>query len=389
MPSSVDMLLNQELAAAATVITAEAGGPVEGYLPSSSHVFSHFQQAGTAPTRVLDMGSPDSSIGMSPSTFVMRMGPLPIVDYGDVAVSVKISEVWQQKPFTKNIRAVTLSKGSWTHQEDGLLKRLVDKYGNKRWQEIAKHFPRRIGKQCRERWTNHLHPDLKNDAPWTEEEDMVLIEEHKTLGNRWSKIKKRLSGRSDNCIKNHWNATKRSLNSTRRFGKRFPLLEEYIRSTITADENAGSSSQGSAPPSGLGNGAQAVPSAAAMLVVSSPPGMGTYLHPGNAAGSLSQGATMNMSSALPELNAYGGEMQGRYQYSPSFAPNNNLMHYGPQPAFQQMFSAGDCLQVQDAGANLDMLPLLEVLGLSGSYYGSQTGHTSAAGIGDPDDINVV
>jgi myb proto-oncogene protein len=46
---------------------------------------------------------------------------------------------------------------------------LVKKYGPKRWTLIAKHLKGRIGKQCRERWHNHLNPEIKKTA-WTEEE---------------------------------------------------------------------------------------------------------------------------------------------------------------------------------------------------------------------------
>ncbi|KAM3329035.1 hypothetical protein ACQJBY_026227 [Aegilops geniculata] len=385
MASPVDMLFNQEPAAAAMMTEAE--GRVEGYFPSSSHGFLHFQQAGTAPIGVPDMGSPISGFGVSPFTFDMPEVPLPVVGYGTGVVPVEIPAVWQKKHSTKNSRAVAPSKGAWTLKEDELLKIFVARYGNQRWEEISKHLPGRIGKQCRERWTNHLQPNLKNQAPWTEEEDRKLIEEHKTLGNSWSKIAKRLFGRSENSIKNHWYGTKRGLTSKGRFRKRrFSLLEEYIRSTTAGDKSAASPSQSSAPPPGLGSGGQVVPSASAMLAVSSLPVMGTYLHPGNAPGSSSQGATMNLSSLLPELNTYGGEMQQRYSSSPSFPPNN-LLHCGPPPAFQQMFSQR--LEGQDGCANMNLSPLLKSLGLGGSYYCSETGRTSVGGIDDSDDINVV
>ena len=54
---------------------------------------------------------------------------------------------------------------------------LVKKYGPKRWTLIAKHLKGRIGKQCRERWHNHLNPEIKKTA-WTEDEVSKLLLEY-------------------------------------------------------------------------------------------------------------------------------------------------------------------------------------------------------------------
>lgn len=50
----------------------------------------------------------------------------------------------------------------WTPEEDEAIRKLVEKYGTKTWSVIAEQIvlefgiDGRTGKQCRERWHNHL-----------------------------------------------------------------------------------------------------------------------------------------------------------------------------------------------------------------------------------------
>jgi hypothetical protein len=70
------------------------------------------------------------------------------------------------------------TKGTWKEKEDKQLISLVSSYGPQNWTRIAEFIPHRSGKQCRERWHNHLNPNI-NKQKWSVEEDRILIEAHK------------------------------------------------------------------------------------------------------------------------------------------------------------------------------------------------------------------
>ena len=132
----------------------------------------------------------------------------PKVNWNEIApkfpgkTAQQISERWSK------VVNPDLIKGSWTRQEDELIIEFVRQYGTKNWTKLAALLPGRIGKQCRERWRNHLDPS-NNKGAWTPEEDALLVELHNKFGNAWVKIASQMPGRSDNSIKNRWNSTLR------------------------------------------------------------------------------------------------------------------------------------------------------------------------------------
>ena len=90
----------------------------------------------------------------------------------------------------------------WTEQEDKLLKKAVKKYGT-RWSKIAMSLPGRIGKQCRERWANHLNPEVSKKE-WSREEDLIILSLFKKFGPDWMRIAAHMDKRTNMQVKNRY-----------------------------------------------------------------------------------------------------------------------------------------------------------------------------------------
>ena len=79
------------------------------------------------------------------------------------------------------------NKKSWQLDEDNALMALIEEYGTESWKQISSKMENRTAKQCRERYYNHLSPDLKKTG-WTKEEDAIIMEMREKVGNHWTKV---------------------------------------------------------------------------------------------------------------------------------------------------------------------------------------------------------
>lgn len=94
-------------------------------------------------------------------------------------------------------------KSIWTPVEDARLKLLVELYGYS-WCVISGILRNgRSGKQCRERYVNHLAPG-KVVGPLSDAEKEYILRRRKEIGNKWTRIASELEGRTAIQVKNFY-----------------------------------------------------------------------------------------------------------------------------------------------------------------------------------------
>ena len=121
-----------------------------------------------------------------------------------------------------------LMKGPFTAEEDRIIIDYVNKNGPQNWPALSQILYQRSPKQCRERWFNHLDPNVSSNS-WTIEEDMIIFENHEKVGGKWALISKMLPGRTDNAIKNRWNSSISKRISIDPVTGRRTILPDYSR----------------------------------------------------------------------------------------------------------------------------------------------------------------
>ena len=102
------------------------------------------------------------------------------------------------------------SKHMFTKSEDEKLAQLVKTFGVNDWSRIVKHMPNRNLRQCKERWTYYLDPNI-NNALYTLEEDINLLNKVKEHGKKWTVIATLFDKRTAYSLKNRYQYLQRKL----------------------------------------------------------------------------------------------------------------------------------------------------------------------------------
>lgn len=80
--------------------------------------------------------------------------------------------------------------------------------GYDHWGKVSEKMPGRTAKQCRERWSNYLDPNLLK-SPFSLAEDEKLLLLQRLNGNKWALISRELPGRTENSVKLRFNSLKK------------------------------------------------------------------------------------------------------------------------------------------------------------------------------------
>jgi hypothetical protein len=98
-----------------------------------------------------------------------------------------------------------IKRAKFSEDEDEQIRALVERFGNRAWDEIAQAMGnQRTKRQLRERWQNYLSPTL--EPAYTELEDQMLVGLYAMIGPQWARIASAIGNKSAISARNRYRA---------------------------------------------------------------------------------------------------------------------------------------------------------------------------------------
>jgi hypothetical protein len=111
---------------------------------------------------------------------------------------------------------IRIFRSKFTPEEDCRLEALVSENGTADWPRIGSKMPHRDSRQCKERWSHYLSPDIVQ-RPWTKAEDVLLETKVSEHGRKWKLFEAFFPSRVDTNIRNRFNVLLRQRQKEVRF----------------------------------------------------------------------------------------------------------------------------------------------------------------------------
>jgi len=143
----------------------------------------------------------DTSFNDIDYEFLSQSGPEKASSVSLASKKITKSPLSESPSHSKSPK-VRATRNLWKPHEDELLLKLYAKHGPK-WTLIGNTIGGRTCKQVRDRYLNHINPEI-DYAPFTPHEDLQLVSLQALLGSKWKEISERMPGRSPAQVKNRF-----------------------------------------------------------------------------------------------------------------------------------------------------------------------------------------
>lgn len=126
------------------------------------------------------------------------------VPWNQVMYFIQYHDLLQVKYQWRKFLAEAKSNHPWSHNEDVLLLKLVERFGAREWNRISNYIEGRSNKSCRERYTMRLKYNKRAIGNWRRREDETLLALIDRFGTNWTMIAHHFPERNNHQLRNRY-----------------------------------------------------------------------------------------------------------------------------------------------------------------------------------------